>query len=536
MGILSNFTNLCRFRPDVGLWTKLRTFIKLAGGRRAEQEQKNYQVDVLFIFPPHARFFGHMAFTFPLGLGWLVSYLKERGISSMIYHMDYFKKDMRWRFMSILDHRIARCVTLWDDFNKHLEDPDDHLWNTLREFIRQTNPKIVGVTATAITLKSALVTARIAKEVNPNIKVVIGGPAATTQTEKVQANENVDFVVTGEGEKKMYNVARHVLYGDVLDLDVTPIANLDTLPFPDRESLFTMSDNFKIKQIWINENINGSRGCPFPCRFCATKSLWGNPRMRSTTNIIDEAEEIVKRYGKRSFDFGDDLFIFTKKRIMDFCKEWVERGICCKWTCCTRLTNLDEEMLTTMKAAGCTFLAVGIESGSDRVLQFLNKVLTVSIIREKTALINMAGLGWSALTMCGVPTETEEEVYMTLRLIEETQPTYVGLSVFSPYPGSDLYNDLAARNMLKTDKVSDIFFAENNYSAIPDDRYKAVMHRALAFADCYNVIHMEVRRHYFGNPVRDTLAYWFRVASSRVQGVARRIEMRTSFNDILHPR
>ena len=195
MGILSNFTNLCRFRPDVGLWTKLRTFIKLAGGRRAEQEQKNYQVDVLFIFPPHARFFGHMAFTFPLGLGWLVSYLKERGISSMIYHMDYFKKDMRWRFMSILDHRIARCVTLWDDFNKHLEDPDDHLWNTLREFIRQTNPKIVGVTATAITLKSALVTARIAKEVNPNIKVVIGGPAATTQTEKVQANENVDFVL-----------------------------------------------------------------------------------------------------------------------------------------------------------------------------------------------------------------------------------------------------------------------------------------------------------------------------------------------------
>jgi radical SAM superfamily enzyme YgiQ (UPF0313 family) len=480
-------------------------------------EQKIDELDVLFILPPHFRLVAENFFSFPLGLGYLVSHLQTKNISSAIFNMDTEKrKSFFARNINKLNprnkYRWYSYAKKWDSYYKRIEDMNDPIWAEVDVVMRKTKPKIVGVTASTVNMLCAFNIAKMVKKVDPNAIVVIGGPAATTEPEYVLANEYVDYLVYGEGEETMAELTEHILSnnaspeaiknvkgiiyrqeGEIIKtLPRSLIQDLNELSFPARERMFELDENNQIRNVYSNGDILASRGCPYRCKFCACHKVWGTrrPRIRSVENIMQEVEHIVRTYGQDFFIFWDDLFTASKKRVIVFCEELLKRDLNIKWLCLARLNNIDREMLDVMKKAGCTQIQVGVESGSERILKFIGKDLAISLINEKAQIINDAAINWLAFFIVGFPTETKEEIEQTLNYIKEIKPSTVAVSIFAPYPGTEFHTFLSENNLYYKQGEylkNDVWYIKNNYTGtMSDEEFSKIALKALKFGDRYN--------------------------------------------------
>jgi radical SAM superfamily enzyme YgiQ (UPF0313 family) len=400
----------------------------------------------------------------------------------------------------------------WDVYYKRVEDVNDPIWAEVEVVLRKTKPKMVGITASIVSMPCVFNIAKIIKKVDSNVKVVLGGPAATTIPDYILGNEHVDYLVYGEGEETMADLTEHILSnntspeaikrvkgiifkhgGEIIKTSSRSLVqDIDELPFPDRESMFDLDENNQIRKVYSNGDILTSRGCPYLCKFCACYTIWGTrtPRIRSVENIMHEVEHIVITYGQRSFIFWDDLFTANKKHVIEFCEGLLKRNLNIKWVCLARLNTLDREMIDIMKKAGCTQIQVGIESGSDRILKFIGKNLSISLINEKIKIIKDAAINWLAFFIIGFPTETKEEIKQTLNYIEEIKPSAVGISIFSPYPGTDFFTYLNKNNLFSKQGEylkNDTWYTENNYTGtMSDEEFSKIALKALKFGDKYN--------------------------------------------------
>lgn len=475
------------------------------------------KLDVLFILPPHFRLVGESFFNFPLGLGYLVSYLQKKHFVSAIFNMDTTKrKSLSTRIINRLNprnkYRWYSYAKKWDVYYKTIEDINDPIWAEIEVVMRKTNPKIVGITASIINMSCAFNIAKIVKKVDPNAIVVLGGPAATTIPDYILGNEHVDYLVYGEGEETMAELTEHIFNnttspealkrvrgiifrygGEIMKMPPrTLIPDINELPFPDRESMFDLDENNQIRNVYSNGDILTSRGCPYLCKFCAAYTIWGTrtPRTRSVENIMQEVEHIVTTYGQKSFIFWDDLFTANKKRVIEFCEELLKKDLNITWVCLARLNTLDREMLDIMKKAGCIQIQVGIESGSERILKFIGKNLAISVINEKTQIINDAAMNWLAFFIIGFPTETKEEIEQTLNYIKKIKPCAVGISIFSPYPGTEFFTFLNEKDLFYKQGEylkNDTWYTENNYTGTMSDAdFSKIALEALKFGDKYN--------------------------------------------------
>jgi anaerobic magnesium-protoporphyrin IX monomethyl ester cyclase len=475
------------------------------------------ELDVLFILPPHFRLVGESFFNFPLGLGYLVSYLQKKHFVSAIFNMDTTK---RKNLFAKIINRLNPCnkyhwygyANKWDVFYKRIEDINDPIWAEVEVVMRKTKPKIVGITASIVSVPCVFNIAKIIKKTDSNVRVVLGGPAATTIPDYILGNEHVDYLVYGEGEETVVDLIEHISNNDTSleslkkvkgiifkhggEIVKAParslIPDINELPFPDRESMFALDENNQIRKVYSNGDILASRGCPYLCKFCACYTIWGTrtPRTRSVGNIMQEVEHIVTTYGQESFIFWDDLFTTNKKRVIEFCEEILKRDLNIKWICMARLNTLDRESLDIMKKAGCVQIQVGIESGSERMLKFIGKNLALSVINEKTQIIKDAAMNWLAFFIIGFPTETKEEIKQTLNYIEKIKPSAVGISIFSPYPGTDFFTYLNENKLFSKQGEylkNDTWYTENNYTGtMPDDEFSKIALEALKFGDKYN--------------------------------------------------
>lgn len=487
-------------------------------GNDALQDAESRQLDVLFVLPPLFVFMERDFPAFPLGLGYLVSYLKERGVTARIYNADIYKPARHGEgLLRRSFKRIIRAISgfsyfakRWSSYYDRVNDLGNPIWDDLRTVLRVTRPKIVGISASVITIPSAAVVARIVREELPEAKVVVGGPAATTCTDELIRNEAVDFLVLGEGEETVGELAAFsldrgerplrledihgLMYRQGTEVVTTQprslIADLDTIPFPDREAMFALGEDGEFRTIHSNADILASRGCPYPCRFCCAFVAWGTrkTRFRSADNILAELVHLNQTYGHRSFVFWDDLFTANRKRTVELCEKIIASGLDIKWNCLVRLNTIDAELLALMKKAGCREVQIGIESGNDRILRHIGKDLTVATIRNKIPIVQNSGIEWGAFFIIGFPTETQAEMEDSLRLIEEIRPTWVNISIFSPYPGTDFYNELKEQGRLGDNFMrGDFWYPYNNYTGAMEDReFTRFAINALKYGDRYN--------------------------------------------------
>ena len=303
---------------------------------------------------------------------------------------------------------------------------------------------IIGFSCTSPQYKHGLSLAKQIKTRNNHI--VFGGIHPTVLSERVLAENCVDAVVVGEGEQAMLQLVQDVAQG----LDISRcsyqtgyMTNVDDLPFPDREAI---KNERNIIQAYHDEGLRitsvlSNRGCPFRCSFCCSRNLWQHQtRFRSSSNILDEVEELVREWNVQFLKFSDDTFTVNKQKVIDFCKLKIERGIRIPYGANAHVNTIDEEMLRYLVESGCQELWYGVESGSPRILKEMHKSMDIERIKEVFKLTREYGIKTRAYFLLGMPSETIEEIEMTEKLCDELQPDIVGFTLLAPFPTNEYFD------------------------------------------------------------------------------------------------
>ncbi len=279
-------------------------------------------------------------------------------------------------------------------------------------------------------------------------KIIVGGPHTTVCLDTIP--DFVDFVVQGEGEYAILDIIAGKAAKRVLKYP--RINNLDELPMPAWDYFVNLPYDwggtfFVNKPVFV---VNSSRGCPFQCTFCSVGSIWGKKYTYfSAERIVSDIEYLIKHYGAKGIYFREDNFTLNKDRLNKFCNLMIERKLNIPWACESRVSSIDRENIELMKKSGACGFYFGVESGSQRVLDFLKKGITLSQTKNTFKLCCEFGIRTAASIIVGTPTETEDELNQTLALIKEIKPTVTWFNVFTGIPNSALYKYTIENNLYK---------------------------------------------------------------------------------------
>lgn len=359
----------------------------------------------------------------PLNLGYLAAYLREKGYPDVTVSIAAFEKDER------IVNKAARAA-------------------------------VVGITATSPMITHGQQLAHLIKAANPKVTIVFGGSHPSAVPESVLENKDIDFVIRGEGELTLHELVQALEQAssttNILGLSCRYnntiihnsnrplVKNVDKFPFVARdlirqEQFIARSfGNFAKRSAWVLS----SRGCPFECTYCASNAIWTRRwRPRSPENIIQEIRQLVDIYRVEHINFADDTFTVDKERCLKFCRLLLENKLGLTWGCNVHANTADEELFREMKRAGCIEIWIGVESGSPAILKELKKNTTVSKIREAFRAAHAAGLRRHAYLMLGTASESYGTIEETENLVEGIRPDMAAITVFTPYPGCEAYDE-----------------------------------------------------------------------------------------------
>lgn len=302
----------------------------------------------------------------------------------------------------------------------------------------------------------------------PDTPIICGGPGPTFSSKIILAKTGVDICVIGEGEITIIDLLNNltelhkvdgIAYKKNEEIFYTNpreyIKLLDTIPFPNREIFdfraiierkIAVSREHKRKQ-YISADIIAGRGCPYACNFCS--KTFSGTRLRSIDNITAEAEQLQKKYGINHLQFDDELVLINKKRTLELCGRLEKLKLA--WSCQGRIDQVDEEILYSLKKAGCVELGYGIESASQSILDRMNKRIKADSIIPVIEMTRKAGITPVIQYMFGYPGETEETIERTILFFKELDIPFVGSST-TPIPGSKLYSDCITNGLIKDEE------------------------------------------------------------------------------------
>lgn len=460
------------------------------------------KLKILLIYPPFHRLYGLNDIFFPIGLGYLASKLDVHGFHVRIYNMEIpsEKLPLEWS-----DRNLNQKLLIgYKSYLNALDDITHPAWQEFREVLQQEQPDVLGFTAKSPSYPSCLKLAEEFKKINPQGITVLGGPHATMATEDVLRDGRFDFVVRGEGEQTMLDLCvwledhgRDVskiagisclLNGEIHHAPVRELhLNIDEFPFPAKD-LVLFPDRYPPGAYG---HIISSRGCPFLCGYCAQDKIWTRKvRFQTTKRTIAEIRELQNLFGISSFYFWDDSFTVNRERVIDLCNALIGQKFTITWNCTTRADLIDAELMDIMFKAGCRNIDIGIESGSERILKLINKGITVEKCHSAIEMIKKAGIQCNAFFMMGFPDETDEDIQMTLDLIRSVEVNSIAFSIYTPYPGSALYNRVKELDLLpkKINWAELSHHSAENYFVrdIPKKRFQEYIREAVSLVDKHN--------------------------------------------------
>ncbi len=342
----------------------------------------------------------------------------------------------------------------------------------LREEIRAWRPDIIGVSAYTPTFYRALAIAKIAKEIDPAILTVLGGPHPTACPEETVSDKNVDIVVAGEGEitfpelvaafeaksdlsavKGVYSKKNGVV------VHAPPrerITKLDDLPLPARHLLDMRL--YKASVLHYKRlpafSIMCGRGCPYKCTYCSCSKVFnGGVTLRSPEKVISEIKHLMDKYGAREIMVWDDTFGLSKKWTATFCE--LIKPLRLTWSAWMRVDLANKEILRQMADSGCWHISYGVESGNQKVLDTIKKGITIEQIENAFKWTHQAGMEARGTYILGLPNETSQTMQDTVNIAIKTEADYAQFQLLTPYPGTELwdearnYGDLAIKDFSK---------------------------------------------------------------------------------------
>lgn len=391
---------------------------------------------VTFINPPHYKskykFIGVIAP--PLGLGYMAAMLEQNDIP-----------------VDILDASAL-----------------DLEYSEIKDEIIKRKPDLVALTALTPTIGTALKSAEVVRKALPNTTIAIGGYHPTFNFNEIIEDPNIDIVIRGEGEQTIVELAQAMENGDDLsninglvfkdNVDntktiITPdravIEDLDTIPYP---ALHLMPmDKYRMLDVTTHmTTMITTRGCPNQCSFCSSAAMHGRKvRSRSTKNIVDEIEYLKNNYDIDTVAFLDDTFTLNKRKVKEICNEIMARNLNIMWGCTSRVDNLDEDLLETMRESGCITIFMGVESANQQSLDNMNKQITVGKIEHAFQIAREKKIRTIASVAIGMPGDTKENINKTLQFVKKIKPNYAIFSLATPYPGTRFYQEAFEKNLIK---------------------------------------------------------------------------------------
>jgi len=360
----------------------------------------------------------------PLGILYLSSYLKSRGVEVSIFDSTFRSKK--------------------DFFN----------------FVDTTRPKVVGIYCNLMTKLNVLEMMKYCK--SKGSVVIVGGPEPRYYAKEF-VEHGADVVVRGEGELTLEELLPRLHKEGLVGLEQIPgiayrndvgnmvetseramIKDLDSLPLPDRESI-QMEDYMKV---WKNHHGRSSislicaRGCPYHCRWCSRAVFGETHRRRSVKNVVDEIELLQARYNPDMLWFADDVFTINYKWFFDFYREMKTRGFRIPFECISRADRLNEELIRCLAELGCFRIWYGSESGSQRILDAMERGVTVEQIRSVTNLAKRYGIRTGLFVMLGYPGEEVADIEATIKHLIVADADEFLTTVAYPIKGTPFYEDV----------------------------------------------------------------------------------------------
>jgi len=445
---------------------------------------------------------------YPLGLMYMASYLREK-------HPEHE--------IEILDLRCHRKP-----------------YALLRSKLGEFSPNLVAVSALTCEAESLHTTAELAKKHSHEIVVAVGGPHISACTSDVSQDSNIDVLCVGEGEQTFLELVEALDAGSEIS-GIPGIAtrnengvqwgpprelidDLDTIPFP----AWDLVDIDTYAKLGRAGNIRRgrflplftSRGCPFQCYYC--HNLFGKSfRKRSSENVVREIKTMVETYGIRDIEVYDDIFNLDLDRAKTVCRGVMDLNLELSFPNGLRADRLDKELVDLLAEAGTTNLAVAIESASPRLQKLMGKNLDLDKLNQAITWADNAGIVTNGYFMLGFPTETADEIEMTIDFAEKTDLFFASFFIVTPYPGTSLWEQTMAE-----DASSKLDFRNYNYlsgyfnlSAVPNSELRKLQKKA--YSRFYAKKRWKILRSIFRLRLDWKNAFWLWLGRMRDKGKLR---------------
>lgn len=355
------------------------------------------------------------------------------------------------------------------EFNVEVLDTTFMSYGAASNFIADKRPAIVGIYCNMMTKFNVLKLIELCRSLNSTI--ILGGPEPVNYIEEYIAY-GADIIVLGEGEEALAELVPRLQTNGRQELwKISGIAfraddgtvqktqprvlqpKLDELPFPDRDAI----DMSAYLRTWKEHHHQSSvslitaRGCPYTCTWCSHSVFGFSHRRRSVPNVVDEVEQIIARYNPDMLWYADDVFTIHTRWFLDYADELERRNIRIPFECISREDRLDEDIIRRLAEIGCARLWIGSESGSQRILDAMQRKTDAVRVREMTKLLQKYGIEAGMFIMLGYEGETLTDLKQTVLHLKAANPDIFLTTVSYPIKGTKYYEQIDGKVMRPAD-------------------------------------------------------------------------------------
>lgn len=368
----------------------------------------------------------------PLGILYISAYLEDHGIEHAVFDTTFTSKQ------NLFSHLLV------------------------------TRPEIIGLYTNLMTKINIIEISSFVRKNLPNTKIILGGPDVRYNAENYLMH-GVDFLVIGEGEQTMLELVGYlkspteppisaiagIAYIENDKLIITAerekLKDLDTLPFPNRSKIDLQQylDSWKRFHGKNAVSISTMRGCPYTCKWCSRGVYGLSYRRRSAEHVVAELKLIKKLYNPDTVWFVDDVFTISHKWLESFRDELIKNNLIIQYECITRADRLNETVIKQLQETGCFRVWIGAESGSQKVIDLMDRRVDVRQVRDMIKLSKKYGIETGTFIMLGYPGETESDIEETIKHLKDSDPDHFTITVAYPIKGTELYQEVESDQITK---------------------------------------------------------------------------------------
>jgi len=365
------------------------------------------------------------------------------------------------------------------------------IFNEAYKNIEEYKPDLILITCSSGQISIVKSFLSLLKKTKRKPFVILGGPHASAVPEKTIEIDGVDAVCIGEGEKPVRKFIELYIagndYSEVCSMWFSidgkikknrlcePVENINSIPWADRD-IFDYQNFINSMPKEVGPEFLGSRGCIFDCSYCGAKCVHGKGiRFRDPYDVVMEIKNVVEKYKNiRLIGFHDNIFTVNLNWLEEFAKLYGKYVKMPYW-CNTRVECIDDKKAALLKKSGCARVHIGVESGSEKIRSVvLNRKMSNEDIINAFLTVKRFGMKTVAFNMVGLPQEDENDILDTIELNRKIKPSWIILSLFQPYPGTEILK-FCKNKETNIDYISDDYYSDKvfvNFSNVSSEKLK----------------------------------------------------------------